>query len=293
VIRVAYLPIYLAALTVPMLVFLMIIWFSYGPDFGFDSTALLWLLLVTPLWALLVREIAKFAVLPRVECRFGVPESEHETERRRGVSRLAKKCAIVTVCAMLLPILAMACLTCGILDPDIDFVKGTTFDRFEDFSAYMASEGENGTTDGWSEEDFTRGARYYTLNYVYYPGVTVMYEPVQEVPLIDVDPNASDTEEIDGDEEPEGNWQHRVITDGEENVLVEFDWINADVVHIDWSFSESEDGMPATVYTAQELRQSNAIYDKLVLLLGVWIVATPLCGVIVYALKRKQLLVNS
>jgi hypothetical protein len=74
---------------------------------------------------------------------------------------------------------------------------------------------------------------------------------------------------------------------------VEFDWINADVVHIDWSFSESEDGMPATVYTAQELRQSNAIYDKLVLLLGVWIVATPLCGVIVYAIKRKQLLANS
>ena len=287
VIRVAYLPIYLAALTVPLLVFLMIIWFSYGPDFGFDSTALLWLLLVTPLWALLVREIAKFAVLPRVECRFGVPESKHETERRRGVGKLVKKCAGVVVLAMLVPILCMAVLTSGAFDPDTDFVKGTTFYNFADFADYMGSEGRFGTTDDWGEEVFERSTWYYTRN----SSIEGFFVEIQEaVPVLD--PSQGEGE-LDEPQEERESYQHRVITDGKENVLVEFDWINADVVHIDWSFSESEDGMPATVYTAQELRQSNAIYDKLVLLLGVWIVATPLCGVIVYALKRKRLLANS
>ena len=287
VIGAAYLPIYLAALTLPLLVFLMIIWFSYGPNFGFDSTALVWLLLVTPLWALLAREIAKFAVLPRVERRFGVTESEREGECRRGVGRLVKKCAGVVVLAMLVPILCMSVLSCGVFDSDTDFVKGTTFDNFADFAAYMGSEGRFGTTDDWGEEVFERSTWYYTRN----SSIEGFFVEIQEsVPMHDP---SQEEGELDEPEVERELYQHRVITDGEENVLVEFDWINADVVHIDWSFDQSEDGMPVTVYTAQELRQSNATYDTLVLLLGVWIVATPLCGAIVYALKRKQLLANS
>jgi hypothetical protein len=94
--------------------------------------------------------------------------------------------------------------------------------------------------------------------------------------------------EPDEQEPPRETYSHRVITDGEENVLLEFDWINADVVHIDWSFDQNEDGMPATVYTAQQLRQSHSIYDTLVLLLGILITAVPLGGVATYAVKRRR-----
>lgn len=66
VIRTAYLPVYLALVTLPMFLLLLIVWASYGPSFGFDSTAIVWLLILTPLWALLTREIGKFVVLPRI-----------------------------------------------------------------------------------------------------------------------------------------------------------------------------------------------------------------------------------
>lgn len=280
VIRTAYLPVYLAVATLPMFLLLLIVWASYGPNFGFDSTAIVWLLILTPLWALLTREIGKFVVLPRIDRRFGVQESERECERRRGVGRLAKKCAIVTACAMILPVIAMCVLTCGAFDPDTAFVKGTTFGNFEDFAAHMASEGRFGTTDDWSEGVFERSTHYYTRN-----SPEGFFVNIQEsVPMLDP---SMDEGALDEQEPPRENFQHRVITDGEENVLLEFDWINADVVHIDWSFDKNEDGMPVTVYTAQQLRQSHSIYDTLVLLLGILITAVPLGGVATYAVKRR------
>jgi len=281
VIRTAYLPVYLALVTLPMFLLLLIVWASYGPSFGFDSTAIVWLLILTPLWALLTREIGKFAVLPRIDRRFGVQESERETERRRGVGRLAKKCAIVTACAMILPVIAMGVLTCGAFDPDTDFVKGTTFDNFEDFAAHMASEGRFGTTDDWSEWAFERSTHYYTRN-----SPEGFFVNIQEsVPMLD--PSMSEGES-DEQEPQRETYSHRVITDEHENVIVEFDWINADVVHIDWSFDQSEDGMPATVYTAQQLRQSHSNYDTWVLLLGILIAAVPLVGIGAYAVKRRR-----
>ncbi|MBQ8719116.1 MAG: helix-turn-helix domain-containing protein [Clostridia bacterium] len=281
VIRTAYLPVYLALVTLPMFLLLLIVWASYGPSFGFDSTAIVWLLILIPLWALLTREIGKFAVLPRIDRRFGVQESERETERRRGVGRLAKKCAIVTACAMILPVIAMCVLTCGAFDPDTDFVKGTTFDNFEDFAAHMASEGRFGTTDDWGEWAFECSTWYYTRN-----SPEGFFVNIQEsVPM--PDPSMSEGES-DEQEPPRESYSHRVITDEHENVIVEFDWINADVVHIDWSFDQSEDGMPATVYTAQQLRQSHSIYDTLVLLLGILIAAVPLVGIGAYVVKRRR-----
>jgi transcriptional regulator with XRE-family HTH domain len=281
VIRTAYLPVYLAVATLPMFLLLLIVWASYGPNFGFDSTAIVWLLILTPLWALLTREIGKFVVLPRIDRRFGVQESERECERRRGVGRLAKKCAIVTACAMILPVIAMCVLTCGAFDPDTAFVKGTTFDKFEDFAAHMASEGRFGTTDDWSEGGFERSTHYYTRN-----SPEGFFVNIQEsVPVLD--PSMSEGEP-DEQEPPRETYSHRVITDEHENVIIEFDWINADVAHIDWSFDENENGMPATVYTAQQLRQSHSIYDTLVLLLGILITAIPLGGVATYAVKRRR-----
>ena len=281
VIRAAYLPVLLAVLTLPMSLLLLIIWWSYGPTFGFDSTALVWLLLLTPLWALLAREIGKFVVLPRIDRRFSVQESERECERRCGVGKLAKKCAMTVVLAMILPILSMVVLNSGAFDSDTLFAKGTTVDNFEAFAAYMASEGRFGTTDDWDEEDFNRSTWYYTRN----SSVDGFFVEIQEsVPMLD--PSMSEGEPDEQEPERE-NFQHRVIMDEEENILVEFDWINADVAHIDWSFDENENGMPATVYTAQQLRQSHSLYDTLVLLLGLVIAAIPLGGVVVYAVKRR------
>ena len=281
VIRTAYLPISLAVLTLPLLMLLVIIWGAYGPYFGFDSTALVWLLILTPLWALLVREIGKFAVLPRMDRRFGVPESDRECERRRGVGMLAKKCAVTVVLALILPVLCAVVLTSGAFAPDTMFTKGTTFDNFEDFAAYMAREGRLGTTDDWDEDDFNRSTWYYTRN----SSADGFFVEIQEsVPMLDptLDEGALDEQEPERE-----NFQHRVIMDEEENVLVEFDWINADVAHIDWSFGQNSNGMPVTVYTAQQLRQSHSLYDTLVLLLGLVIAAIPLGGVVVYAVKRR------
>lgn len=182
---------------------------------------------------------------------------------------------------MILPVIAMGVLTCGAFDPDTDFVKGTTFDNFDNFAAHMASEGRFGTTDDWSEGVFERSTRYYTRN-----SPEGFFVNIQEsVPVLD--PSMSEGEP-DEQEPPRESYSHRVITDEHENVIVEFDWINADVVHIDWSFDQSEDGMPATVYTAQQLRQSHSNYDTLVLLLGILIAAVPLVGIGAYVVKRRR-----
>ncbi len=290
VIRATYLPIYLAALNVPLLLFLLYTWVEWGAFVGLAAgSEILLLALVTILFALLLHEIASFIILPRIRRRFNIDETERENRLRVYVGRLAKKVAIVTAGAMILPVVAMAVLTCGIFDPYTMFVKGQTFDTVEAFTAYMASEGKLGTTDDWGEHDFDRGAWYYAKNKPGWEGFEVIY--VEEEMTVTAPPDQSVTEKIEDaydEAEKTYNPQHRVIEDVNGNVIFSYDWINADVASVEWSFDQSDNGMPATVYTVDDVRQSHAIYDTLVLMLGMLIAAIPACGVIIYVVKRNK-----
>ncbi|MBQ7337342.1 MAG: helix-turn-helix transcriptional regulator [Clostridia bacterium] len=289
VIRVTHLPIYLAALTTPLLLFLLATWAEWGAYVGLSYSALLLLVLVSIFCALVLYEISTFVILPRVRRRFNVDETEREGQRRTYVGRLAKKVAIVTACAMILPVIAVGILTCGMLDPYTIFAKGQTFDTVEAFTAYMASEGKYGTTDDWEEYDFDRGVSYYAGNNIALgDGESLVFaeEMTGSAP-----PDQDIIEKIESgyeNAEKTYNPQHRTIEDVDGNVIFSFDWINADVASIEWSFDQSDDGMPVTVYTVDDVRQSHAIYDVIVTALGILIVAISVCGVITYVVKRNR-----
>lgn len=284
VIRTAYLPIYLAAITLPLFLFLLFTWLEFGAYVGAASSELLAMMLITLLVALLLREIGKFAILPAIERRVGIAEDEREHQRRRNVGKLAKRCAITTVCAIILPIVAMGVLSCGMFDPDTDFTKGTTFDNYEDFAAHMADQSKNGETRRWAEDYSIRGDVYYALMFeIWTDGDDYVYEVVA--------PSDQSASELLGDEEAEApdNSPHRVITDISGKVQIAFDWLNTNVGAIRFSFDQSEDGMPVTVYSVDDLHTSHAIYDTLVALLGALIAAVPLVGITTYAMKRRKI----
>ncbi len=289
VIRTACLPVCLAALTLPLLAWLLFTWLQWGAFVGLAYTELLLPLLATLILALLLHEIVTFGILPAIARRHGVVESEREVERRAGVKRLAKRCALSAAIAMVLPAIAMGVLSSGMVGPDTAFAKGESFDDFDDFAAYMAQEGRHGTTDNWSEDDF-----------IYGPSIHDPRPPRDEIIIeenvehiygeLEKEDNGTASDKIDSidPDAPSYPKQHQVIWSEDGTILAEFDWINADVAHISWSFDQNEDGTPITVYTYNDCINSHRIYDALMLALGILIVAIPVSAAIVYGVKRRK-----
>lgn len=273
VIRAAYFPIYLATLTVPMLIALLLTWVNYGAFVGIYSGFLL-VALVTLLFALLLHEVCTFVVLPLLYRRVGVEETQRESERRAKIGRLAKHCALVAVIGMIVPLVALGIFSNN-TTPRTSFAKGTTFESYQDFLDYMATPGESGTTDNWRESDFETSMPYYSSSFKYdYIG-----------DLIEIVAPGEKTEQ-------NSNLQHLVIygyDQDEKQVLAEFDWINADVSYISWSFDQNEDGTPITVYSLDEVANSYGVYDLICSLLVITAIAIPMASLIVYLVKRRTL----
>lgn len=243
------------------------IWFVSGDSYaGWKLDTFLFL---TPILILVVGgifyEIGKFAILPRMLKKYGVMEEENEKDCRKKIGKLAKHCVIGFVCALLIPVVALAIMQEAV-DERTAFTSGKTFDNFEDFKEYIET---------------------YKPQVSYYDNGVIVYEENYTV--------LENGEYVNNDGEQEEGIYCEVPTlkpDGTKdnyNVLYTYYKRNGEVMLTEWSI-KSADRLPVTVYTVYDFQQSEAIHSGICVGLLLIMASEFIVTLVVYLKKRKKIL---